>query len=354
MRVLVLFDHGIAVLGFMTNASSSVAAHVLCCQEVSESGRRGSNSDRKIQISAPTLESSSSDFQLKPLPKGVIPLGNPTDLYTIAHHPAGEFSGPIIPLKLIPPPQARAKPLESETISPSVASITTTNDLPIVPDPVHGFLPPVMKTRQAPIFPPPIRTTGLDAIIVESRPIFSSRKLLDGSKKRLVAVRSPEQTNAQAFEECRRCNAFPQLACRYWRSRQVAEEHGLAWQRPESYILCRQTSGVGHDCELCYWAKVFEGTIRRERASRQTLHEKLLNQIMHPHYACDLCEEERLMPDEAGSSCEREAEERKERAKVRETAAQAKSQLQDIHEMKLVAEMVQWLWEAEVQGLGWV
>ncbi|KAF2234415.1 hypothetical protein EV356DRAFT_160942 [Viridothelium virens] len=37
MRVLVLFDHGIAVLGFMTNASSSVAAHVLCCQEVSES-----------------------------------------------------------------------------------------------------------------------------------------------------------------------------------------------------------------------------------------------------------------------------------------------------------------------------
>ncbi|KAL9094613.1 MAG: hypothetical protein Q9165_003172 [Trypethelium subeluteriae] len=211
-----------------------------------------------------------------------------------------------------------------------------------------------MKTRQAPVFPPPIRTTGLDAKIVESRPIFSSRKLLDGSAKQLVAVRSPEQTKAQAFGECRRCNAFPQLACRYWRSRQVADEQGRAWQRPESYIICQQSSDVGHDCELCYWVKVFEGTIRHERALRKNLHEKLLNQIAHPHYMCDLCEEGRLVPGKAGSSSKRKAEERKERAEVREMAAQAKSQLQDIHEMKLVVKMVQWLWEAEVQGLGWV
>ena len=42
-----------------------------------------------------------------------------------------------------------------------------------------------------------------------------------------------------------------------------------------------------------------------------------------------------------------------DREQVRETAGLAKSQLQDVHEMKMVAGMMQWLWEAEVQGSGW-
>ena len=119
-------------------------------------------------------------------------------------------------------------------------------------------------------------------------------------------------------------------------------------------VLRRQSSDVGHDCELCYWAKVFEGTIKHERSLRHQLHERLLNQIVHPHRSCELCDHSGSESDSSEEIQGQDVEERREREMVRNTAAGAKSQLQDIHEMRLVAGMVHWLWEAEVQGTGWV
>ncbi|KAI9664057.1 MAG: hypothetical protein M1821_007548 [Bathelium mastoideum] len=114
----------------------------------------------------------------------------------------------------------------------------------------------------------------------------------------------------------------------------------------------RSTSDVGHDCELCYWAKVFEGTMKHERRQRLQLHEKLLNHIAYPHGPCDLCNDAASISSSHSSSHKGDGDVRREREKVWETAGLAKSQLQDIHEMKMVAGMVQWLWEAEVKGLG--
>lgn len=94
--------------------------------------------------------------------------------------------------------------------------------------------------------------------------------------------------------------------------------------------------------------KFFESSIKRERHQRLEPHEKLLDHVTYPHGLCDFCDDAIF-----ASNCRKvDAEELKERAKVREKAGLAKSQLQDIHEMKMIAGMMQWLWEAEVKGQG--
>ena len=95
-----------------------------------------------------------------------------------------------------------------------------------------------VNIRQPPVYPPPVRTTALNAKVVKSRPILS-RIPSNESIKHLVEVQSPEKTKAQALEECRQSNSFPQLACRYWKSRHEAEQQGEMWQRPENHIKCQ-------------------------------------------------------------------------------------------------------------------
>ena len=127
--------------------------------------KRKPNLIREIQVSAPTLVSSSADFRLKSLPEGTNPLGKPICLDSVAHHSAEDLVRAAIALtapSLVAiagdhsntrqtvrasrrKRETSKEPWKSENFNlPSIPAKATSNLL-VTRDSTYGFLPPIRR-----------------------------------------------------------------------------------------------------------------------------------------------------------------------------------------------------------------